>query len=81
MNFVDWIIILIIITIANEIIRIFFFFFFSMFTFPLFMATYVPIAMTAMVRKVKWDPIRHDDSASIDDMNKRKRRKASRKAK
>ena len=46
-----------------------------MFTFPLFMATYVPIAMTAMVRKVKWDPIKHDDSASIDDMNKRKRRK------
>ncbi|MBQ1977382.1 MAG: glycosyltransferase family 2 protein [Ruminococcus sp.] len=52
-----------------------------MFTFPLFMATYVPIAMTAMVRKVKWDPIKHDDSASIDDMNKRKRKKALKKTK
>ncbi len=47
-----------------------------MFTFPIFMATYVPIAMTAMVRKVKWDPIKHDDSASIEDMNKRKNKKS-----
>ena len=27
--------------------------------FPVFMATYVPIAIVALVRKVEWKPIRH----------------------
>ena len=31
----------------------------SLFTFPLFMFTYVPIAMTAVFRKYEWHPIAH----------------------
>ena len=29
------------------------------FTFPLFMFTYVPIALSALVRRVSWKPIQH----------------------
>ncbi len=29
------------------------------FTFPLFMLTYVPISIVALFKKVKWEPIRH----------------------
>lgn len=31
----------------------------SLFTFPLFMATYIPISVCALVCKVEWTPIRH----------------------
>ncbi len=31
----------------------------SMFTFPFFMLTYIPIALVALVRKCEWKPIRH----------------------
>ena len=31
----------------------------SMFTFPLFMFTYVPISLAALVRRVEWKPIYH----------------------
>ena len=30
------------------------------FTFPLFMLTYLPICIAAMLRPVKWEPIVHD---------------------
>ena len=30
-----------------------------LFTFPLFMFTYIPISLSALVRKVEWKPIRH----------------------
>lgn len=30
-----------------------------MFTFPLFMLTYIPIALTALFKKVEWTPIEH----------------------
>ena len=30
------------------------------FTFPLFMATYVPISLAALVTRVEWKPIRHN---------------------
>lgn len=30
-----------------------------LFTFPLFMLTYIPISLVALVRKVEWKPIRH----------------------
>lgn len=43
------------------------------FTFPLFMATYIPIAVTALFRKVEWKPIKHDDNKTIDEMNKKKK--------
>ena len=40
------------------------------FTFPLFMLTYIPIAIAAIFRKVEWAPIDHTISASIDDVKK-----------
>ncbi len=42
------------------------------FTFPLFMTTYVPIAITTLFRKVEWKPIRHEDSKTIEQMNRRR---------
>lgn len=39
-----------------------------LFTFPLFMFTYVPIALVALVRKVEWKPIAHGvDCAAVED--------------
>ena len=34
------------------------------FTFPLFMLTYVPISVAALVGKVEWRPIRHGIASS-----------------
>ena len=34
----------------------------SLFTFPLFMITYVPISLVALVKKVEWKPIAHSIS-------------------
>lgn len=36
-----------------------------MFTFPLFMLTYVPIALVALVRKCRWKPITHSISVDV----------------
>ena len=36
-----------------------------LFTFPLFMLTYVPIAIVALFRKVEWKPINHSVSKSL----------------
>ncbi len=36
-----------------------------MFTFPLFMFTFVPITFTALFVKVQWQPIKHRVSASM----------------
>ena len=36
-----------------------------LFTFPLFMLTYVPIAIVALFRKIEWKPINHSVSKSI----------------
>lgn len=36
-----------------------------LFTFPLFMLTYIPISLAALVRRVEWKPIRHNSSASL----------------
>ena len=40
------------------------------FTFPLFLFTYVPIAVVALVRKVEWRPIKHTSmgTAKLGDM-------------
>ena len=38
-----------------------------LFTFPIFMLTYVPIAVAAMFKKVTWTPITHSVTKSIDD--------------
>ena len=40
----------------------------TMFTFPLFMFTYMPIAVAALYQKVEWTPIEHTVVKSIDDM-------------
>ena len=36
-----------------------------MFTFPLFMLTYIPIALVALVKKCKWRPIQHSISVDV----------------
>ena len=52
-----------------------------MFTFPLFMFTYVPIAITAMFSKVEWKQIKHSDSKSIEQMEKKNFKKKENKSK
>lgn len=39
------------------------------FTFPLFMLTYVPIAIVALFKKVKWEPIEHSVVKTLDDIH------------
>ena len=39
-----------------------------MFTFPLFMLTYIPIALVALVKKAEWKPIRHSIAMSVEDI-------------
>ena len=41
-----------------------------MFTFPIFMATYVPISIIAIFRKVEWQPIKHTVAKSVEDICK-----------
>lgn len=41
-----------------------------MFTFPLFMLTYIPIALVALVKKAKWKPISHTISVDVEEMSK-----------
>ncbi|KGR79248.1 N-acetylglucosaminyltransferase [Ureibacillus manganicus DSM 26584] len=38
------------------------------FTFPLFMFTYIPIAIVALFKKVEWKPIPHTVAKTIDDV-------------
>lgn len=40
------------------------------FTFPIFMFTYVPIAVVAIFKKVGWAPIKHSVTKSIKELNK-----------
>ena len=40
----------------------------NLFTFPVFMLSYVPIALAAAVKKVDWVPTKHTISASIEDL-------------
>ena len=39
-----------------------------LFTFPLFMGTYIPISLVAMFKKVEWKPIVHTADVSIEEM-------------
>ena len=43
---------------------------FYLFTFPLFMFTYLPISAVALFKKVRWEPIEHTRSKSLDDIVK-----------
>lgn len=40
------------------------------FTFPIFILTYVPIAMVALVRPVKWEPIRHTICKNVSEIQR-----------
>ena len=40
-----------------------------MFTFPLFMITYIPIALVALVKKAEWKPITHSIVMSAEDFS------------
>ena len=40
----------------------------NIFTFPLFMMTYIPITVAALFKKVEWVPTKHTVSISMDDM-------------
>ena len=40
-----------------------------MFTFPLFMLTYIPIALVALVKKAEWKPIKHTIAVSAEDIS------------
>lgn len=37
-------------------------------TFPLFMFTYVPISVIALFKKVKWEPIKHSVSTTVEEI-------------
>lgn len=42
------------------------------FTFPLFMLTYIPIAVTAIFKRVEWKQIKHCESKTIDEIGAEK---------
>jgi cellulose synthase/poly-beta-1,6-N-acetylglucosamine synthase-like glycosyltransferase len=41
-----------------------------MFTFPVFMMTYIPIGMVALFKKVEWSPIEHNQVKSLAEIRK-----------
>ncbi len=41
---------------------------FYLFTFPVFMLTYLPIAITAIFKKVEWTPIAHTQAKTLDEI-------------
>lgn len=43
-----------------------------MFTYPLFMFTYIPISIFALFTPVKWKPIKHTFSTSLDELKSKK---------
>lgn len=43
------------------------------FTFPLYMLTYIPIAFISMFKKVEWKPIVHNAKMSLDDIQQDKK--------
>jgi len=40
----------------------------NLFTFPIFMMTYVPMAVVALFKKVEWVPTKHDIVVDVDDV-------------
>lgn len=41
----------------------------GIFTFPLYMATYLPIALAACVRRVEWTPVAHSRAVSLNQLD------------
>ncbi len=48
----------------------------SFFTFPLYMATYLPIALAACFAKVGWTPVRHTVTVNLEQVQARSRKTA-----
>lgn len=46
-----------------------------LFSFPIFMLTYVPISIIALFKRVKWEPIKHSVTKSMDDIQEEKNSK------
>lgn len=46
---------------------------FYLFTFPLFMLTYIPIAFTALFKRVTWQPIEHKEAKTVEEILSEKR--------
>ena len=40
----------------------------NLFTFPIFMMTYIPITVAALFKKVEWVPTKHDIAVNDDDV-------------
>ena len=40
----------------------------NLFTFPIFMMTYIPITVAALFKKVEWVPTKHDIAVNVDDV-------------
>lgn len=47
----------------------------SVFTTPLFIATYIPISASALFSKVEWKPIEHKIAVSVDELKQQKAKK------
>ncbi len=47
----------------------------SVFTTPLFIATYIPISSSALFSKVEWKPIEHKIAVSVDELKQQKAKK------
>lgn len=43
----------------------------SLFTFPLYMFTWIPIGIVALFKKVEWTPIKHNVVKNVDDIKKK----------
>ena len=43
----------------------------SLFTFPLYMFTWIPIGVVALFKKVEWKPIKHNVAKNLSDMKKK----------
>ncbi len=48
----------------------------SVFTFPIFMYTYVPISVAVFFKNVEWTPIKHECSVNLEDIKDKKLEKA-----
>jgi hypothetical protein len=40
----------------------------NLFTFPIFMMSYIPITVVALFKKVEWVPTKHDIAVNFDDV-------------
>ena len=43
-----------------------------MFTFPLYLGTYIPISVVALFKQVKWEPIKHGNASTLGELSKSK---------